>query len=522
LNIAGTLIDRRYFVERLLPIRSFTRDWLARFVSSNVPVCLKFLPASDQALPAARLERFRAAWGRLREVADPAVERMHELACFQGYTFAACEKIEGTRLAEYVREAAPLAVEEILRLVLMAAGALESLHPLGLVHKSLSPASLWALEHYDRLQGMKLGDFGAVEHELLLRGNLGRLSHGRQFIAPEVFSSPAAARASADIFSLGRILQWLLAAPRGPGRLPGGGEGILRRIVERATVREPARRYQLPAELIEDLSRVLSGVEGPEEETTRGRGAVRRPDGKARRRLPAKARGCGKASGQPRKRRLKVSRVQGSGGHQGPVGALRPVWVPQSGSLQRLFREVLRGRGGLYRVGRRQGEASAEMARILDYYKYYLAYQGGALLSIPARPGEKYFLFQKLLEPLLVRTRLLRRQDWQEARERFQTVFRGRAAELRAVRPDCEEILGENRGRPARKPSPAALRNLLLEYLRFLLGLREPLVIVLRDVRLLDAPSLRLLEASSSVLAGLPVLVLGMEAGQHPSQPLAP
>jgi hypothetical protein len=292
--------------------------------------------------------------------------------------------------------------------------------------------------------------------------------------------------------------------------------------VERATVREPARRYQLPAELIEDLSRVLSGVEGPEEETTRGRGAVRRPDGKARRRLPAKARGCGKASGQPRKRRLKVSRVQGSGGHQGPVGALRPVWVPQSGSLQRLFREVLRGRGGLYRVGRRQGEASAEMARILDYYKYYLAYQGGALLSIPARPGEKYFLFQKLLEPLLVRTRLLRRQDWQEARERFQTVFRGRAAELRAVRPDCEEILGENRGRPARKPSPAALRNLLLEYLRFLLGLREPLVIVLRDVRLLDAPSLRLLEASSSVLAGLPVLVLGMEAGQHPSQPLAP
>lgn len=517
MNIAGTLINRRYFVERLLAPRSFTRDWLARFVSSNVPVCLKFLPAPDQDLPTARLERFCAAWGRLREVAAPAVERMHELAGFGGYTFAACEKIEGTRLAEYAREAAPLALEEILRLVLMAAGALESLHPLGLVHKSLSPASLWALEHYDRLQGIKLGDFGAVEHELLARGNLSQLSHGRQFIAPEVFSSPAAARASADIFSLGRILQWLLAAPRGPGRLPGGGEGTLRRIVERATVREPARRYQLPAELIEDLTRVLSGVEGPEEETARGRAAVRRPAGKARRRPPAKARGRGKASGQARKRRLEVCRAAGSSGRQEPAGALRPVWVAQSGSLQRLFREVLRGRGGLYRVGRRQGEASAEMARILDYYKYYLAYQGGALLSIPARPGEEYFLFQKLLEPLLVRTRLLRRQDWQQARERFRAVFRSRAAELQAVRPDCGEILGEDRDRPARKPSPAALRSLLLDYLRFLLGLRKPLVIVLRDLRLMDDPSLRLLEGSSGALAGLPILVLGMEAGQPQS-----
>jgi hypothetical protein len=510
LNIAGALINRRYFVECSLPSRSFTRDWSARSVSSNVPVRLKFLGSPDRDLPVAGLQRFRAAWARMGTIADPAVERLHEVGGYEGYTFAACEQIEGSRLAEFRRRAL-FTLEEILRLMLMAAGALESLHPLGLVHKSLSPASLWVLEHYERLQAVKLGDFCAVEHELLVRGNLNRLGRAQRFLAPEVLSAPASARASADLYSLGRILQWLMAAPRGLGSDPAGRQRALRRIAERATAREPARRYQLPAELIEELTRVLSGVPSPQGESIARRVAVRRPAGNTHRRPPAKARGRGQAAGQARKRRPGLSRAAGPSGPQGAEGTLRTAWLAHSGSLQRLFREILRGRGGLYLVSRRQGEASAQTARILDYYKYYLAYQGGALLCIPASPGGKdHFLFQKLLEPLLVRTRLLRRKDWQEARERFRAAFGGRAAELLAVHPDCGELLGASRGRPARKSAPAALRSLFLEYLRFLLSLRSPLAVVLREAQLLDPSSLRLLEASSGALAGLPVLVLGM------------
>jgi hypothetical protein len=502
-DLAGTLINRRYFVEGPLPGGSFTRDWLARSVSSNVPLRLKVLPSPDQDFPPARLERFRAAWARMAAIADPAVERLHEVGGIAGHTFAACELVQGRRLEEQVRGGASFSLEESLRLLLLAAAALESLHPLGLVHLSISPASLWVLQQYDRLQGVKLGDFCAVEHELLVHGSLERIGRCRPFIAPEVLASPASARATADLYSLGRVLRWLLAAGGGPGSVPPGRLQALRRIVQRATAREPARRYQLPAELIEDLARVLSGVETPEQPRLRRRAAIRHP--------------AGRAAARRRKPRPPVPRIAGRGGGRQTDGVLRPAWVAQSASLQRLFREVLRGKGGLYRVGRRQGEASAETARTLDYYKYYLAYQGGALLSVPARPGgEENFVFQKLLEPLLVRTRLLRRKDWQEARERFRAAFHGRAAELRAVRPDCGEILGVGRGPPARG-SAAALRSLFLEYLRFLLGLRRPLAIVLRDVRRLDALSLRLLEDSSGALAGLPVLVLGMEAGKPPS-----
>lgn len=515
MNIAGTLINSRYFVERALPSRSFTRDWLARSVSSNVPVHLKFLPSPDDALPAARLERFRAHWARLVEVIDPAVERIHEVAGFQGYTFAAAEQIQGSRLAEYLRAFPALPLEEIVHLVLMAARALESLHPLGLVHKSLGPESLWVLEHYDRIQSVKLGDFCTVEQELLARGDLGRLARSR-FIAPEVIAAPASARASADLFSLGRILHWLLGGRSpAPAAADRARAATLRRIVDTATAPEPAKRYQLPAELIEELTRVLSGStderEAEAEDARPSRHSTPTPrrqapkrahskavPGKAKKRAKSARKAAPKAA-TTRKRRL-----------PSPASRERPVdWGDYPDSFQRLFLEVLRGRGGLYRINRRRDGAYPQKARILDYYKYYAAYQGGAMVSVPAnKAGERHFLFQKLLEPVLVRTRLLRRKDWQEAQERFRAAFHDRAAALRAVHPGCASLFAP--GREARECTATALRSLFLEYLRFFLRLRSPLIVVVREVQLLDRDSRRLLEGCRSELPGLPVLVLGI------------
>jgi len=513
LNIAGTLINSRYFVERALPSRFFTRDWLARSVSSNVPVHLKFLPSPDDALPAARLERFRAHWARLVEVLDPAVERIYEVAGFQGYTFAAAEQIQGSRLAEYLRAFPALPLEEVVHLVLLAARALESLHPLGLVHKSLGPESLWVLEHYDRIQSVKLGDFCTVEQELLARGGLGRLARSR-FIAPEVITAPASARASADLFSLGRILHWLLA--RG-GRSPAptaadrARAATLRRIVDTAMAPEPAKRYQLPAELIEELTRVLSGssderqAEGEDARPSRrSTPALRQqaPKRAHRKAVSGKAGNRLKAAEQPRTTRKRHLPSPASRAH--PVN-----WGDYPGSFQRLFLEVLRGRGGLYRISRRRDGAYPQKARILDYYKYYAAYQGGAMLSVPANKArERHFLFQKLLEPVLVRTRLLRRKDWQEAQERFRAAFHDRAAALRAVHPGCASFFAP--GREARECTGMAMRSLFLEYLRFFLRLRSPLIVVVREVQLLDRDSRRLLEGCRSELPGLPVLVLGI------------
>ena len=515
MNIAGTLINSRYFVERALPSRSFTRDWLARSVSSNVPVHLKFLPSPDDTLPAARLERFRADWARLVDVIDPAVERIHEVAGFQGYTFAAAEQIQGSRLAEYLRAFPALPLEEIVHLVLMAARALESLHPLGLVHKSLSPESLWVLEHYDRIQSVKLGDFCTVEQELLAQGGLGRLARSR-FIAPEVIAAPASARASADLFSLGRILHWLLGGRSpAPAAADRARAETLRRIVDTATAPEPAKRYQLPAELIEELTRVLSGSNDEREAEAEDARPARHSTPTPRRQAPTRARS--KAVPGKAKKRAKSARKAAPKAATArkrplpsPASRERPMdWGDYPGSFQRLFLEVLRGRGGLYLISRRRDGTYAQKACILDYYKYYAAYQGGAMVSVPAnKAGERHFLFKKLLEPLLVRTRLLRRKDWQEARERFRAAFHDRAAALRAVHPGCASLFAP--GREARECTGSALRSLFLEYLRFFLRLRSPLIVVVREVQLLDRDSRRLLEGCRSELPGLPVLVLGI------------
>ena len=181
------------------------------------------------------------------------------------------EFVDGILLREYLREHAPLSIEEAQRITLQLADALEYCHAHGVVHRDLKPENvLLEADHT-----VKLVDFGIA----LLRGarrlTFRRLSSGfgtPDYMAPEQVEGDRG-DARTDVYAVGVMLYEMLT-----GDVPYQGDSplavmsqrvmqdapLLRRgrpdappqleaVVWRALRRSPAERYQSMAALRHDL-----------------------------------------------------------------------------------------------------------------------------------------------------------------------------------------------------------------------------------------------------------------------------
>ena len=161
---------------------------------------------------------------------------------------------------------------EILRLGRDIAAALACCHREKILHRDVKPQNIFV----SREGTYKLGDFGVAEREEKVGGGL--IVGTKNFVAPEVFNNLPYG-ASADLYSLGLVLYWLLNERRTPflPLPPGvptlmdkeealsrrfGGEAIpapahgspeLRRIVLKALACDPGGRYQSAEEMLRDL-----------------------------------------------------------------------------------------------------------------------------------------------------------------------------------------------------------------------------------------------------------------------------
>jgi uncharacterized protein (TIGR03067 family) len=272
---------------RYRPIRSLGAGgmgsvWLAEHKVMGRLVALKLIRPEFLAR-AEGLERFRRETQVLAQLAHRHLVGAHDAEQAGNLHFLVMEYLDGVTLADRVASEGPLAVTEACRCVREAALGLQHAHEHGLVHRDLKPQNLMLVNEPGA--PVKVLDFGLAvlavrdPKEAVLTGK-NMVVGTPDYIAPEQAEDARSADIRSDVYSLGCTLYFLLA-----GDVPFPEESTLRKLVAHQTsapkpirslrpevppglaavlgrmmAKDPADRYQTPAEVAEALAPFAAGI----------------------------------------------------------------------------------------------------------------------------------------------------------------------------------------------------------------------------------------------------------------------
>jgi serine/threonine-protein kinase len=149
------LLDRFKLV-RLRGRGGMGEVWEARDLRLHASVALKTVRAPGTPSPEL-LDRLRREVQLARAVTHPGVCRVFDLHEGPGpggapVAFVTMELLEGTSLAERLRETGPFPSAEALRLLRQIAGGLAAVHAAGLVHRDVKPGNVMLVADGERLR----------------------------------------------------------------------------------------------------------------------------------------------------------------------------------------------------------------------------------------------------------------------------------------------------------------------------------------------------------------------------------
>lgn len=201
----GSLLDRRYRLESLIGQGGMGSVYRALDTRLGRPVAVKLLSDS----PAADEDRFRSEVRTLARLSHPNLVRVLDAGQSAGHLFLVMELIEGTTLAERLRQGA-LPPDAAARLGSAMAAALAYVHRAGVVHRDIKPANILL----DRDGGAHLADFGIAR----LVDATGMTSTGLAlgtpaYLAPEQVQGGRIGP-PADVYALGLVLLECLTGAR--------------------------------------------------------------------------------------------------------------------------------------------------------------------------------------------------------------------------------------------------------------------------------------------------------------------
>ncbi len=276
----------RYRVQELLGVGGMGAVYKAEHLLMERPVALKLINhslTSDRGM----VERFRREVKTAGLLKHPNIVLAYDAEQAGDSHFLVMEYVEGKSLARIVAERGPLPVRAACDYIRQAALGLQYAHERGMVHRDIKPQNLMLTPDGQ----VKILDFGLARFAMETAPTplaalpadpsltqVGIVMGTPDYIAPEQAKDAHTADIRADIYSLGCTLYDLLAghAPFAEGtlttkviahteRMPtplnkvrGDVLPELARIVERMMAKDPARRYQSPAEVATALARFAS------------------------------------------------------------------------------------------------------------------------------------------------------------------------------------------------------------------------------------------------------------------------
>lgn len=257
--------------------------------ASGQVVAIKVLPPS-KAADSQILKRFEREAQLAEQLEHPNVVRTFHHGESNGLHYIVMEYLEGETLKSILKTRQRLPPVEALRIAYYLGQGLQHLHEKGLVHRELCPENIMlcpAPSADDTTQkcSVKLLDIGLgralfetkrkTSYESLSKP--GEIIGNPEYMAPEQARDPGKADIRSDLYSLGCVLYHMLAgkppfsdahpvrlavlhATEPPPPLKDLGieaVGELNQLVNKLLAKDPAQRFQTPAQVCEALKQLL-------------------------------------------------------------------------------------------------------------------------------------------------------------------------------------------------------------------------------------------------------------------------
>lgn len=237
-----------------------------RHLTLGVDVAVKCLKRDLAGLQPQLVERFQREAQQAAQINHPNVVRVFDTGQQGELHYLVMEYVEGETSAERVARTGPLPVDMAVEIVLKTAHGLGAMHNAGLIHRDVKPENVLI----SKTGEVKLADMGLAKP---LDASAGlTLSHQLlgtiQYMSPEQCRDSRGVEASADVYSLGATLYFLLTGR--DGIEAGDLLDVLERIHQKGIPSVRLLRRDVPealAQLIADctqqdaLARPANGAE---------------------------------------------------------------------------------------------------------------------------------------------------------------------------------------------------------------------------------------------------------------------
>jgi len=279
------VISNKYKLLEHLGTGGMGSVYLCEHVLMRRRVAVKVLP-SDKITDPVVLERFYREARAVAALDHRNIVRAHDIDRDGDLHFLVLEYVDGSSLQWIVEKHGPLSLQRAVNYIRQAADGLQHAHEAGLVHRDIKPGNLLL----DRSGLIKILDLGLArffgdEGNITRKHDMNAVLGTADYLAPEQALDSGTVDIRGDIYSLGVTFYFLLAG-RGPYQDGSLSQKLmwhqisqpksifehrqdvpkkLWAVLEKMLAKDPAQRYQTPAEVVTALEPWDQGCPPPPE-----------------------------------------------------------------------------------------------------------------------------------------------------------------------------------------------------------------------------------------------------------------